>query len=297
MLKRAFDAIGWLGTALVLAAVAVFFLKPEWQPYIALAGVGGAGLRPALHPRPVARDGAAVRRAIGAPRHDLGGLGHRGPRDPGRAQLHLVARAQALGPDRDEPVHLVAAVDQGAPEPGRPAETDGVRERDRVADLPRTARRIRVRLEEGLGRVRGSRQETGAGEAEADPGLRHGRHRIQGQDRAGRGQFRAGPDQRHHQGRHGQGAQGLLHAGPRREGHVRHRADGLQRHRRAAGARQLQGRAPAARPAGRRAGRRLRRRGCRPEGRFSAGRNRRVEGVPRQGRQADAAHGSPGEGR
>jgi ABC-type uncharacterized transport system involved in gliding motility auxiliary subunit len=33
MLKRAFDTIGWLGTALVLAAVAVFFLKAEWQPY------------------------------------------------------------------------------------------------------------------------------------------------------------------------------------------------------------------------------------------------------------------------
>ena len=33
MLKRAFDTIGWMGAALVLAAVAVFFLKAEWQPY------------------------------------------------------------------------------------------------------------------------------------------------------------------------------------------------------------------------------------------------------------------------
>lgn len=33
MLKRAFDIVGWLGTALVLAAVAVFFSKPEWQPW------------------------------------------------------------------------------------------------------------------------------------------------------------------------------------------------------------------------------------------------------------------------
>ena len=33
MFKRIFDIIGWLGTTLVLAAVAVFFLKAEWQPY------------------------------------------------------------------------------------------------------------------------------------------------------------------------------------------------------------------------------------------------------------------------
>ena len=33
MLKRTFDIIGWLGTALVLVAVAIFFSKPEWQPY------------------------------------------------------------------------------------------------------------------------------------------------------------------------------------------------------------------------------------------------------------------------
>jgi ABC-type uncharacterized transport system involved in gliding motility auxiliary subunit len=41
MLKRAFDTIGWLGTALVLAAVAVFFLKAEWQPYSRWLAWGG----------------------------------------------------------------------------------------------------------------------------------------------------------------------------------------------------------------------------------------------------------------
>ncbi|HSK10713.1 MAG TPA: Gldg family protein [Vicinamibacterales bacterium] len=33
MLKRAFDIIGWAGTALVLVAVAIFFAKPEWQQW------------------------------------------------------------------------------------------------------------------------------------------------------------------------------------------------------------------------------------------------------------------------
>ncbi len=32
MLKRVFDIIGWLGTALVLAAIATYFLKSDWQP-------------------------------------------------------------------------------------------------------------------------------------------------------------------------------------------------------------------------------------------------------------------------
>ena len=33
MLKRAFDIVGWLGTALVLVAVALFFSRPEWQQW------------------------------------------------------------------------------------------------------------------------------------------------------------------------------------------------------------------------------------------------------------------------
>lgn len=33
MVRRVFDIIGWLGTALVLAAVALFFSKPDWQAY------------------------------------------------------------------------------------------------------------------------------------------------------------------------------------------------------------------------------------------------------------------------
>jgi ABC-type uncharacterized transport system involved in gliding motility auxiliary subunit len=41
MLKRAFDTIGWLGTVLVLAAVAVFFLKADWQPYSRWLAWGG----------------------------------------------------------------------------------------------------------------------------------------------------------------------------------------------------------------------------------------------------------------
>ena len=41
MLKRAFDAIGWLGMVFVLAALAVLVLKAEWQPYSRWLAWGG----------------------------------------------------------------------------------------------------------------------------------------------------------------------------------------------------------------------------------------------------------------
>ena len=40
MLKRILGLLGWLGVALVFAAVAIRFLKPEWQWYTNLA-LGG----------------------------------------------------------------------------------------------------------------------------------------------------------------------------------------------------------------------------------------------------------------
>lgn len=42
MVKRILGLLGWLGVALVFAAVAIRFLKPEWQPYyngLAIAGL------------------------------------------------------------------------------------------------------------------------------------------------------------------------------------------------------------------------------------------------------------------
>ncbi len=42
MLKRILGLLGWLGVALVFAAVAIRFLKPEWQQWY--SGLAMAGL-------------------------------------------------------------------------------------------------------------------------------------------------------------------------------------------------------------------------------------------------------------
>ena len=41
MLKRILGLLGWLGVALVFAAVAIRFLKPEWQQYYNGLAIGG----------------------------------------------------------------------------------------------------------------------------------------------------------------------------------------------------------------------------------------------------------------
>src|SRR3954453_9586656 len=41
MLKRILGVLGWLGVALVFAAVAIRFLKPEWQQYYNGLTIGG----------------------------------------------------------------------------------------------------------------------------------------------------------------------------------------------------------------------------------------------------------------
>jgi ABC-type uncharacterized transport system involved in gliding motility auxiliary subunit len=44
MLQRILSILGWIGTALVLAAVAIRFLRPEWDNYATMAAWAGLGL-------------------------------------------------------------------------------------------------------------------------------------------------------------------------------------------------------------------------------------------------------------
>ena len=72
MLKRILGLLGWLGVALVFAAVAIRFLEAGVAAVLQRPGDRRPGLHAALHPQPVARDRPGVRRAAGAVRHARG---------------------------------------------------------------------------------------------------------------------------------------------------------------------------------------------------------------------------------
>ena len=44
MLQRILGVLGWVGTALVFAAVAILFIRPEWDQYGVYAAWGGLAL-------------------------------------------------------------------------------------------------------------------------------------------------------------------------------------------------------------------------------------------------------------
>ena len=56
MLKRILGIVGWIGTALVFAAVAVRFLRPEWDQYAVYAAWGGLACALPLCPSLVGMD-------------------------------------------------------------------------------------------------------------------------------------------------------------------------------------------------------------------------------------------------
>jgi hypothetical protein len=56
MVKNVLNIVGWLGTALVVGAVAVRILRPEWGSIRGLRRVGRPRVRGALHTRTMARD-------------------------------------------------------------------------------------------------------------------------------------------------------------------------------------------------------------------------------------------------
>ena len=99
------------------------------------------------------------------------------------------------------------------------AQDHRLRARARLRALPGQAEGIRVPVEEGFDRVRRSRQEADRRAAEQHPAVRDDPVPVQRPQRARHLRRRAGHHQRHHQDGVGPAAEGVLHAGPRREGH------------------------------------------------------------------------------
>ena len=202
MLKRILGLLGWLGVALVFAAVAVRFLKPEQQPlynWLAIAGLVCTLLYILSQWREVirsfsgreARFGTLAFASIAVVLAILIG-----------DQLPGVAAEQALGPDGCQAVHAVGADQEGA----AGARTAG--QLIRVFDRSEGFERFRERLDEykytsdkvSVEYIDVDRRPAD-GAALRGAAARDGGVRVRRPGRTGDVGRRAGADQRAHQGR------------------------------------------------------------------------------------------------
>ena len=165
MLKRILGLLGWLGVALVFAAVAIRFLSPEWQQWyngLAIAGLVCTLLYILSQWREVARSFSGRQARFGIAR---------GRQRRGRASAILVA-INYLSTRHNKRWDLTAAkqfslsdqtkkVLQGLQ---KPVHDPRVRPERGVRALPRAARRVSVRVEAGDGRVHRHGAQADAGE-------------------------------------------------------------------------------------------------------------------------------------
>ena len=148
MVKRIGGIIGWVGTALVFAAVAIRFLRPGGTA--TRTGARGPAWSASWSTR--SASGATSRRvppAPDAPRHAHGGEHRHRPRHPRRHQLARRAAEQALGPDEARQFTLVGPDDKGPAEARRAAEDHGLREDPGDGAVQGPPAGVRVCLEAG----------------------------------------------------------------------------------------------------------------------------------------------------
>ena len=218
-----FGVIGWIGTLLVFASVGIRFLKPEWAQYQQYAAWAGLALV-LVYMAGQWRDISTFYEGRGAKYGTLSIVSILVFVGILVAVNYLgLAPEQALGPDLEPGLQPVGSDHQDPADPGRAGEVHRVRSRDVARHAPRPAGRLHLPVAEGHRRVHRSREEPAARQGRRDHRARHRDRRVQGPHRARHHDRRAGPDQRADQGRHRRDAQGLLHAGPRREGHRRAR--------------------------------------------------------------------------
>ena len=200
MVNSIIGIIGWIGTALVFGAVGIRFLRPEWMQYgtyLAWAGLVCVLLYMVGQWRDVV---GVLQQAAGALRHDdvvsiLVGLGivvavnYLGVRQNKRWDL----TANQVYSLSEQTVKMLKGLDA-------PVKFTVYDQRNQLRSIPRSARRVRLRVEERQRRVRGHRPAAGAREAGRGADGRHDRDLIQGPRAADLEHRRAGHHQRAHQG-------------------------------------------------------------------------------------------------
>ena len=207
VVNRILNIVGWLGTALVLAAVAIRFGLPQQERigvYLAWAGLAAILLYLAGQWREIAQ---LFARPAGALRHAVGDERPHRARHPGRHQLHRSEAEQALGLHGEPAVQPVRPDRNPCSTPRVAAPGAGVRARHRDAAVPRPAAGVSSTLSK---QVSPEFIDTDKNRARADENqvtaVRHHRAQLQGPHRARHDEHRAGHHQRHHQGRLGRGS-------------------------------------------------------------------------------------------
>ena len=224
-MKRLLGLLGWLGVALVVAAVVLRFSKPELQQLVAGPGAGGPG-----------RDRALQRSASGATSR-----GRSSGRNvkygsiaasqracwcwPSSSAINWIASRENKRWDltaggqfslSDQTKKILAELKQPARR-SRPSTSRPCR-----ATMPRPADGVHLPVEAGLGRLhrRGPQPDRGAERRHHRPCRRSSSSTTGRTERATLGR-RAERDQRAEEGHRGQGEEDLLRAGPRRARHPR----------------------------------------------------------------------------
>ncbi len=242
MLNTIFGIVGWIGTLLVFAGVAIRLFRPEWDQYAYWAAVGGlvcVGLYTLTQWREIGRSfqkretklGAMMSISVIAVLAILIGINWAGG-----------APRQAVGSHGGRVVHALGSDRQGAEQPedagqGARLRSPGGFQRFRDSLTMYTNASPNVQVEY----VDLDREPARAREYD-DRDARHGRHGVRRAPRERDERTRAGPDERPHQGDDGPADQGVFRAGPRRARQRRQRPARLRQRRRCAEARQLHGR-------------------------------------------------------
>ena len=230
-----FGVIGWIGTLLVFASVGIRFLKPELAQYQQYAAWAGLALV-LVYMAGQWRDIATFYEGRGAKYGTLSivsilvfaailvAVNYLASRQNKRWDL-TSNQVYSLS---DQTIKILQTLDAPVKFTVFDQETSLDMHRDRLEAYT-------YHVAEGHRRVHRSGEEPAARQGRRDHRARHRARGIQGPHRAGHHDRRAEPDQRADQGRHRRDAQGLLHAGPRREGHLELGSHRLQRHRAGAG--------------------------------------------------------------
>ena len=232
MLNTILGIVGWIGTLLVFAGVAIRVFRPEWDQYAYWAAVARPRLRRLLHAEPVARNRPLVPEARDEARRDDEHQRHRRARHPGRRQLPVSRR--------DKRWDLTAAgsytlSDQTVKVLNSLKTPVKVLVFDAAGRLPAFPR-LRSRCTRTPARTSRSSTSTPIASrparANTTSSLRHRRPGIRRPARKRDERSRAGPDQRAHQGDDRPAGQGVFRAGPRRKRQRRQRPDRLFQRRR-----------------------------------------------------------------